>query len=580
MQPMIPPPTQPAPTQPGAPETPMTGTTVDPRLSLAVTDKAILANFSLRRTLEQLAAQSGPGGFTSVQLFRQLWDTQNPAPGQADLNAISPGAHCTDNGGTLNTYPYVCRTLEGGQAAANSSTTIDSYQAVGLYNRFDLAPADGADCGEYRIVYAKTNASSGRNFLIFEAVLPNPRVDLGLEGCRPVAQFWADLTLDTSEASRSTKLQNFYYTGLPGFAPVVHMNHFGNTSRGVGQVRTNQFMGSPWMLREFKLKRVATATGNTLKFSPVTVKTNPFGELFNPASPHPQAANFRNHFLTQVASLAVNNLNTFNYTVPDVFNSGQSDAQSTLVPDDYVARFGSGSSAFRSDIQEKLNNINSTLTPEHIVERAQALSCGGCHQRSNERVLGGGLTWPRSAGFVHSLESSDPANTARFDISPALKTVFLPHRKGVLENYLNTPVRDAVFVSQSVPTRVAQGTLFTATVTMRNTGTTAWTAANSFRLGSQSPQDNTVWGTHRVMLAATDKVHQNQQKSFTFNLTAPVTPGFYTFQWRMVQDGVAWFGAFSPAVRIEVYDPCYCPPKQVCPDVQCPLGGVQGSASR
>src|SRR5262245_37039908 len=58
---------------------------VDARKSLAVTDAAILANFPLPAVLNQLAAQIGNPAFTGTHLFRQLWDTQNPAPGQPDL---------------------------------------------------------------------------------------------------------------------------------------------------------------------------------------------------------------------------------------------------------------------------------------------------------------------------------------------------------------------------------------------------------------------------------------------------------------------------------------------------------------
>ncbi len=532
--------------------------TVDTRRSLAVNDKAILANFTLQGVLNQLVTQNGGTGFTSTQLFRQLWDTQNPAPGQVDLNAVTASAHCTDNSGTLNGFTYVCRTAEGAQASTSSPTTMASYSATGLFNRFDLAPVDGADCGEYRIVFARTGAGSGRNFLIFEAVLPNPNPGLGLEGCRPVAQFWADLSNDADPASRATKLSDFYFKGLPGFSPVVHINNYGNNARAVGQVRTNQFIGSPWMLREFKLQRTCPSTGCVIKFAPATVKVNPAGNLFDPNNTSAQATNFQNHFVTQVASLALNDLNRFNYVVPDSFNIGQSDSQSPGVVDDYSARFGTGTNTFRTRIQSELTRIGSTLTPDDIVRRAQALSCGGCHQRSTffpANNMGGGLTWPAASSFVHNSESSDPTDSTRFQISPALLNTFLPFRKGVLEGFLNTPVRSAEFVSQAVPTQVNVGQAFTATVTMKNTGTLAWTAANNIRLGSQSPQDNTTWGTHRILLASSDKVLQGAQKTFTLSLVAPSTPGTYTFQWQMLQETVTRFGAVTPAVTITVVDP-------------------------
>ncbi|WP_309895617.1 hypothetical protein [Archangium sp.] len=421
---------------------------VDARRSLAVTDKAILSRFSLRAVMDQLAAQSGVAGLTGDAIFRQLWDTQNTAPG-----VFGPGfPHCTDAGGTLNGFPYPCRQgpgSEGGQAAVGAPININSYSAIGLFNRFDLAPASGQDCGEHRIVFAKTDTTTpGRNFLIFEAVLPNPRADLGPQGCWPVADFWSNLTAEPNITLRGDKLKDFYFNGLvykyadtglaTPFGPVLHIRNLGNNPGKHGQIRTNQFISPPWLLREFKLEQ--NCFGCTLVARPQTVKTNPSGDLFDPANPSATAANFRTHFRTQVAALAVNNLNLFNHDVPDVFNIGQSDSQTPGTRDNYVARFGPGPSAFHTAIQNELNLIGSPLTPRDIVARAQALSCGGCHQRSNGALLGGGLTWPSTvpSGFVHNSEFNDPLDPTRFELSPALLNVFIPHRKGVFENYLLT----------------------------------------------------------------------------------------------------------------------------------------------
>lgn len=111
--------------------------------------------------------------------------------------------------------------------------------------------------------------------------------------------------------------------------------------------------------------------------------------------------------------------------------------------------------------------------------------------------------------------------------------------------------RASTFVSQSVPSSltVAQGAQ--ATVTMRNTGAAAWTAAEGYRLGAQGPQDNGVWGRNRVELPVAS-VAPGQDVTFSFPITAPATPGQPTFQWRMVQDGVEWFGDFSPATAVNV----------------------------
>jgi hypothetical protein len=432
------------------------GVSVDMRRSLAVTDQVILDNFTPTLVLNAIIASAGATGvITADQLFRQLWDTQNPTPGQPDL---PNNAHCNDNGGILNAFPYFCRPTEGAQAAPPGA--LASYRAIGLFNRFDLAPSNGANCGEYRVVFARTGG--GRNFVIFEAVLPNPRTDLGLEGCRPVANLWRDLSTAPTVASRVTSLQTLYFNGLPGFSPVFHINNYGATG-GDGQVRTNQFLTGPWLLREFKMATVCSPAC-VAKFVPVTVKVNPAGNLFNPASTHAQAAPFRTHFVSQVPALAVNNVNTFNYDVPDVFNIGQSDSQNNggAVVDDYLAQFGTGG-AFKVSIQNALNLIGSTLTPEQIVARAHALSCGGCHQRSNNDPLGAAIVWPPSDGFVHNSEFTEVGPDGnRFRLSPALNTTFLPHRKRILEGYLNALRTVAGSLSQVTAVAALRGNAYFA----------------------------------------------------------------------------------------------------------------------
>jgi len=54
----------------------------------------------------------------------------------------------------------------------------------------DLAPANGAHCGQQRMIFA-SNAQN-RMFFIIEAQVPNPAPELGIDGCLPLAQFWLD----------------------------------------------------------------------------------------------------------------------------------------------------------------------------------------------------------------------------------------------------------------------------------------------------------------------------------------------------------------------------------------------------
>jgi len=115
----------------------------------------------------------------------------------------------------------------------------------------------------------------------------------------------------------------------------------------------------------------------------------------------------------------------------------------------------------------------------------------------------------------------------------------------------------AQFVTQSVPSTMVAGQKYQVSVTMKNTGSTTWTVAGNYRLGSQNPQDNKVWlgTTHRVNLGSSDSIAPGQEKRFDFTVTAPATPGTYNFQWKMLREGVEWFGDFSTNVPVNVEAP-------------------------
>ena len=110
--------------------------------------------------------------------------------------------------------------------------------------------------------------------------------------------------------------------------------------------------------------------------------------------------------------------------------------------------------------------------------------------------------------------------------------------------HVNSQVDAASFVTQTaLPNPMVAGTSYPLSVTMKNTGTTTWSEAGSYHLGSQNPQDNVTWGLGRVFLGPTETVAPGASKTFTFNVRAPSTAGNYNYQWRMVRDGVAWFGS-------------------------------------
>jgi len=418
---------------------------IDIRRSLVVTEQPILDRFSFQRVMEQLVDQSGVPGLTATALFQQWWDTQNPGPG------LGAGAHCDDQvdaqGTVLNGYPYLCRPApsEGSQAACDpfAPNSPCAYIPIALFNRFDQAPRNGAHCGEHRIVYAKASgvtSSDDRNVVIFEANMANPLPLQGLKGCKKIVETWAKLTDVADIETRADKLEAFYFDGLGlTMPPVVSLTNFGDNADGRGQIRTNQLVNTDtgWSMREFKLLRQDAA----LRFVPVTNKTNAFGGLFDPASTHPLADDFRAYFPTQVESLAATDINRISMEVPDMFNSGQSQSSGTFAAEmRYLDQLGSDPSELRSAIEAELTRLGSTLSVDEIVRRAQTTSCAGCHRLSAQADLGGGLVWPDSQPrFVHVTERQTEIvdGVERFVISEGLLNVFLPNRKLVLDNFMN-----------------------------------------------------------------------------------------------------------------------------------------------
>jgi hypothetical protein len=151
--------------------------------------------------------------------------------------------------------------------------------------------------------------------------------------------------------------------------------------------------------------------------------------------------------VTQVEGLAAADLNAIRFDVPDTYNTGQSQA-SGPPENDYLEHFTSAADqSVRDTIQDALTLINSNLTPDEIILRAESQSCAGCHRLLNNgsagTALGGGLIWPPSLGFTHVTERQMEVvdGQERFLISPALISTFLPQRQKIMEDYLNNKLK-------------------------------------------------------------------------------------------------------------------------------------------
>jgi hypothetical protein len=348
---------------------------IDERRSLVVTDQVILRGFTFARVMETLVRQGGEPGLTPHVLFRRWWSSQVMGPRFG--------------------FPYDPRPLAARMAVDDDPFSDRSsgsgYIPIGLFNRIDLAPEDGADCGEYRIVFAR---KSGRLLINFEGLLPNPHPEDKLAGCRLVAEFWSHLSLIKDPAQRAVQLLGFYFNGLPGFSPVVHVDNYGarcprsdDPACRTGQIRTNERLQEPWMLREFRVARVA---GPRLTVLPATIKQSPFARLFCCASREvtPSVLDaFRRSVAASVKSLiSESGLLDFHHEIDPRFDTGQGIPRAEDESDinRSFATPGASHNALVGTIQRELTALGSTLIPQVVVGRIQALSCAGCHRLSSQ----------------------------------------------------------------------------------------------------------------------------------------------------------------------------------------------------
>lgn len=427
---------------------PVSGTVV--ARALVEQDPVVLARFGFDRTLKQVLSSANASATTAdatglFQAWMRTWDT-GAAVG-CDRPSVDP-----------SNYGLRCpRTAEASLANEDPFAPAPriTFQPVAIFNRFDLAPSNGANCGEYRIVYAM-QGSRGRAFIIFEAALPNPRPDLKADGCLPIAQFWQGLSKVSAASTRASQLEKFFYLGtaISGVVPVVSALNYGmpptaGGANGSGQVRTNFFvdpvqLGSrQWHLREFKVQRSCPTSGLcSVSMRHISAKNNPANEVF--ADGHKNSANFRSAFLNSVKALSGASAADLSMSTSFTFNEFESVSQGSqdVVYDNFA------SPGMRSAIATKLQSLGSTLTVSELLARATTQTCAGCHQLSNFANLGGGLVWPPAGGFVHVDEFGN--------LSQALTTAFLPKRLTVLEGFINARCSGAA--TTSLPGLTVAGT--------------------------------------------------------------------------------------------------------------------------
>ncbi len=131
-------------------------------------------------------------------------------------------------------------------------------------------------------------------------------------------------------------------------------------------------------------------------------------------------------------------------------------------------------------------------------------------------------------------------------------TSYVQHKFYVLDAEFQQESVDAQMVSNTIPSTMAAGQSQSASITVKNTGTTAWTSGTGFGLGTVGNGDaNTFLGTNRVYIPSGTTVVPGGSHTFTFTMTSPSTAGTYNPQFRMLQENVRWFGdTLSTSVQV------------------------------
>jgi hypothetical protein len=425
-------------------------------LSIFVSDVDTVNQIKFSEVMDKLVGQSGDPLLTKQLLFHQWWDSAGQRPG------LGLGPHCDDDTApnpaagistftalsTLNAFPYRCPRLEQNEASSDPftnevETNPNAYSAIAFSDRFDLVSPPN-DCGEYRIVFARNSGRLdplNRNLIIFEARVPNPKPADGLNGCRPILEFWHGLSDEAINAvERGRRLHDFYLEGLPAsnVGPIVDVAHY---TFGTGQIRSNQFMLNDkdirlptppfdWTLREFK----TFLNNGTLTIIPDSVKTNPGNSLFTVSSTDVRIAALNQDIRAQLKNIlgaagpanGVDDVNSIGFqTSGQGINSFESDE---LQPDlgDIVAAYAPGGKEnpiIQANIAASLSLLHSPLSTLNVVSRLRTQTCAGCHQFSNnDHGLGGKAIWPnKSTGdATHPTMPFTQESEKDSDLQPAI----------------------------------------------------------------------------------------------------------------------------------------------------------------
>ena len=201
--------------------------------------------------------------------------------------------------------------------------------------------------------------------------------------------------------------------------------------------------------------------------------------------------------------------------------------------------------------QTLANNVNSALMSAITQNVDSSWTChGACTKDSAGNY--GEIRIPQRAAILTELAFFDTCDRDALRLADPFFTsaAMWGMYKGVCDYFGVTPTwgfYSDEYVSDDIPASVAPGETREVHITFRNRGV-VWNDARAIRLGAVDDSDPFSTATRYNI---SGNVAPGQTYTFTLSFTAPTTVGNYVTDWRMVRDGVTWFGpTLSKAIAV------------------------------
>src|SRR6185436_17995080 len=221
--------------------------------------------------------------------------------------------------------------------------------------------------------------------VIFEGSLRNPRPEAGLAACRPIAQFWANLSAVDSLPERRARLESFFYEGIAGFPPLLHPDHFRDAPNGIRNMHRIDGQNA----RFYQFRVVSECPGGACRVfaKPDVLENVASATLLDVNDTSPRAVRYREFFLTQIGNLTIRNASGFFMNTPDEFLMAETDVPDGKAHTPMINGLSAGAATgagreLGTKIAQAIQANGSDASIIQLMYRATFVTCEGCHVRS------------------------------------------------------------------------------------------------------------------------------------------------------------------------------------------------------